>query len=245
MEISRCKLTDVEKTICCENVKLQELQRQNAEHEKTIKDLTSEYQELEAKLLALKEKGPVKLAAANQSLETNKVELTDACTTAADWKAKCDNAEDEYRKLETTICEEKLEAKSVLNDLCRESDRLTAQLSETSNSLSVARCDSKQLLACVRTKTNQLDELKTEREVLKKRVNQYRLQQAVQQAKIDVETKMIEDQKTLNNQRLIAIKNEIEALKQASNQREEIIKIARNELNGDCLTNRSIQRFSM
>lgn len=240
---SRCKLTEVERTICCENVKLQELQRRNAEYEKTIKELTSVYRELEVKSLELKETGPLKLTAANQSLEAARFDLGDACATAANWRAKCDHAEKEHQELQAAIFEETSQAQAELNHFCRERDRLTDQLSETSTRLSVARSESQKLLDRVRTKTNQLDVLKNEREQMKRRVNQNRSQQAVQQAKIEVETKIIEDQKILNQQSLVAINNEIDALKKAINLREEIIRNTMNELNGDCLTNRPIQRF--
>lgn len=241
MEVDKlcCKSADVEKTICGENIKLQQIQRRNAEYDQTIKELTTVCREQEAKLSGLKETGPVKLTEANQSTETADIELADLCAMASDWKAKCEHAEEEHRELQANFCEEMSQAKTLLNNLGRDHDRLTSQLSETSSRLAAALCDNKKLLACVKTKATQLEVLKTERDRLKQLAYQNRSLRAVQQAKIDVETKLIEDQKTINHLRLVAIDNEVVALKQASNQREQMIKNARNELN-ECLKNRPI-----
>lgn len=241
----RCSSTDVANAICCENVKLQEMQRRNGEHGQTIKELTSACRELDATLSALRETGPVELAAANQCADAARAELADVCAAAADWKARCERAEDEHRDLRADVCEETARGQAAVSELVGERDRLTGQLSETSARLAAARCDSQQLSARVKAKTDQLDALRAEKDRLKRRACQIRSAQAVHQAKIDVENRQIEDQRTVNRQRLLAVENEIEALKRASSQREEVIKNARNELNDCCATNRPVQPSPM
>lgn len=230
----RCEVETEKNALCLKKSELQELRDRNEERCCEVRELMVERRGREATLATIKESSPVALAVAAQSVDVARMALVDTRDAAADWEARRTRADEDCEQARVDGDAQQCRAQAALRDLAEEQDRLGNQLTETVVQLTKAKNDRRLLGVNVKANADRMACLKAETERSKQRSHHKRSVQTAQQANIEAETKLIEDQRSMDCRLLAMADSEVEALKLASSRHEKAIKNARQQLQELC-----------
>lgn len=231
----RCILTNKEAAAWLENQKLIKIQQQNTFHDRIVEDMNADYQVRKSELEGLLKAAQEKLAQVDQVMEVVHKELADTCARKAEWKIMAEKVTKEFCKLRVTSGSELSCARSMLMEKDIEGVQLTEQLFNTSSQLKGVVIENCQLRADVKDTIKQSENMMAEVMRLKQRKFHDRISLDVQKSKFDDLTALHEDINIIKQHKLTVVNNEMDALKQACENRKQAIRDSKQKLEDNCL----------
>jgi len=219
----RCVLNNKEAVAWSENQRLIKIQQHNAANDRTVEEMTSDYQVQKAELEGFMKAAKEQLTQVDQAAQAVHKELEHTKTTVAEWKVRAKKVTKEFSELKTTSEAELDCTRSVLSEQGIERIRLTENLLDTSSQLKCMVARNGRLEADARAINERVSMLVTEVEGLKQRKFHDYIALEVQRKKFDVEAMLHEDRKTIKRHTHTAVDNEVESLKRACKNREQTI----------------------
>lgn len=216
------ELCAAEKTMRRENDRLAELQRQTAEYGLALRQLETECRQRSDVMAAAGRKAAERVARLQQSANEARKQLADARATAADFKAKCEVATDDRRRLQEAVDEERRRARARFEGLVADKDRLAARLADAMAEADAAENERARLAADAEQQADRLSRLTDEVGLMERRACHTQLLLSVRRSQCAAETTLLNDANTVQRHRLAMLQADLRELSVTFGHRERV-----------------------
>lgn len=195
---------------------LLEMQQNSSEIDRNIKELKAKCYRRKADLTELQDRGQKWLVKADHDADAVVKKLADVYATMVDWKSKGEQLETAYLQMMSINDEERGRTRVMLKVINDERDALNCRMAEISCELAALTTDNQHLVVTSKNEAERLNCLIAQIDKIEQQNCHDRLIHSVQRLKRDSEMTLLKNVKSVKDNKLLLVENEVEELRRSS-----------------------------